>query len=137
MPCYSCVNLDSLRRRSRSRLARFRLSALDHTQKYTHMIARNLPEPRFFSRPWPKCMCAKIPLLPDDSSMLSFRPRGGTTSRVPALVRGLREVMDHIHQRPDMIDGGLWENSMAEVEYVTGPAAGLLEDAPGLPLNFR
>jgi len=45
--------------------------------------------------------------------------------------------MDHIHQRPDMIDGGLWENSMAEVEYVTRPAASLLEDAPGLPLNFR
>ena len=69
--------------------------------------------------------------------MLSFRPRGGTTSRVPGLVRGLRQVMNHIHQRPDMIDGGLWENSMAEVEYVTRPAASLLEDAPGLPLNFR
>jgi|GEM_PF-1864333 len=137
MPYDSCVNLDSLRRRSRSRLARFRLSTLDHTQKYTHMIARNLPEPRFFSRLGPKCMCAKIPPLPDDSSMLSLRPRGGTTSRVPGLVRGLREVMDHIHQRPDMIDGGLWENSMAEVEYVTRPAASLLEDAPGLPLNFR
>ena len=45
--------------------------------------------------------------------------------------------MDHIHQCPDMIDGGLWENSMAEIEYVTGPAAGLLEDAAGLPLDFR
>ena len=66
------------------------------------------------------------------------RPDNPSANRLQtALVRGLREVMDHLHQCPDMIDGGLWENSMAEVEYVTGPAASLLEDAAGLPLDFR
>jgi len=107
------------------------------------MSVRKVPQPRFFSRPRPVCMCAMLGRLPNDSSIPRFRPRGARNGRkrpcdrARRLVRGLREVVDHIYQGPDMIDGGLGKNSMTEVEYVTGPVAGLLENAPSLPLDFR
>ena len=35
-----------------------------------------------------------------------------------------------------MVDGRLGQDAVAEVEDVAGPAAGLLEDAPSLPLDL-
>ena len=45
--------------------------------------------------------------------------------------------MDHIHQCPDVFDGSLGQNSMAEIEDVAGPAGRLLKDAACLTLDLR
>ncbi len=45
--------------------------------------------------------------------------------------------MDHVDQGPDVINGSLGKNPMAQVEYVTGPPTGLLEDMAGLKFDFR
>ena len=44
--------------------------------------------------------------------------------------------MDHVDQGPHVVDGGVRQDAVAEVEDVAGPAGGLVEDAPGLALDL-